>query len=304
MDSSDDHLLAKRKKTRKPVFSEEILFAPVFFGCLLSLFSTVLIAGRTHPLLLDGQEAKSREIRGEDKPTAQSPAGMASGAVLKPQRSANTRPAAGFVAEEHPENIRFFAQKKPEQRDLIQELYRQPEYRERVIEFFAEICPSRDIAEAILTNANLYDIPPALALALAWEESRLNPRAVNDKNRNESIDRGLFQLNDRTFPQLEIPSFFNPGLNAMYGMSHLRHCLNTGGTEIAALAMYNAGTVRVQDTGTPKTTLDYVSRILENRSIIEYRFQEREGEWQQPSDLAEAQPERQRLVPLIPLAGK
>jgi hypothetical protein len=86
--------------------------------------------------------------------------------------------------------------------------------------------------------------------------------------------------------------------------------MDIGGTEIAALAMYNAGTVRVRNTGTPKTTLDYVSRILENRSRVERRFQEREDEYQYYlpiealPDIAEAQPERQRMRPLSPLVGK
>jgi hypothetical protein len=133
---------------------------------------------------------------------------------------------------------------------------------------------------------------------------------VNNKNRDESIDRGLFQLNNRSFPRLETQSFFNLELNAKYGMSHLRHCLDTGGTEVAALAMYNAGTGRVRSTGTPKITLDYVGRILENRWKIEDRFEEwekslfKEKPEELPEIIAEAKPARSRLVPLMPLAGK
>jgi soluble lytic murein transglycosylase-like protein len=179
------------------------------------------------------------------------------------------------------------------------------------LNFFTEICASAEIAEVILYNANLFDISPALAVALAWEESHLNPRAVNNRNRNESIDRGLFQLNDRSFPRLEVQAFFNPETNAWYAMNHLRHCLDTGGTEVAALAMYNAGTNRVRGAGTPKTTLDYISRILENRWEIEdrfrdweIRFREQQLELEDFSELAEIKPERARLVPLMPLSGK
>jgi hypothetical protein len=214
--------------------------------------------------------------------------------------------------EEEPvetENVHFFPRPVIERRDLIQELYRDLESRERVIDFFAKICDSREIAEVILANADKYDIAPALALALAWEESRLNPRAVNNKNRDKSIDRGLFQLNNHSFPRLEVQAFFNPELNAQYGMSHLRHCLDMGGYEIAALAMYNAGTVRVRHTGTPKSTLDYVSRILENRSEIESYFNEQETLYQEqleplPEKIAEAEPVRPRFMPLIPLISK
>jgi soluble lytic murein transglycosylase-like protein len=206
------------------------------------------------------------------------------------------------------ENIYFFTRNATERQDFILELYRDPRSEDRVVDFFAEICASRDIAEVILANAEMYDIPPALAVALAWEESRFDPHAVNTKNRDQSIDRGLFQLNDRSFPRLEIQSFFNPWTNARYGMNHLRYCLDTGGSEIAALAMYNAGAGRVNSSGTPRSTLDYISRIMNNRSEIEGLFHEREAQVEEEIDvfvdLAEAQPERPRLVPLIPLAGR
>jgi len=205
------------------------------------------------------------------------------------------------------EYLNFFYQNRPERRDFILELYRDAEAQSRVIDFFAGVCASPEIAEVILVSADLFDIAPALAVALAWEESRLNPYAVNNKNRDGSIDRGLFQLNNNSFPRLEIQAFFNPGVNARYGMSHLRHCLDTGGSEIAALAMYNAGANRVNSSGTPKSTLDYISRIMENRQKIENLFQEQEALFQDQlanfSEIAEVESERPRLVPLMPLAG-
>jgi hypothetical protein len=82
----------------------------------------------------------------------------------------------------------------------------------------------------------------------------------------------LFQLNNKSFPYLEISSFYGINSNARYGVGHLRHCLDVGGSEISALAMYNAGAGRVRSTGAPEVTLNYVSRILENRRKIESRF--------------------------------
>ena len=184
-------------------------------------------------------------------------------------------PESGNVAAEKPtpeEPGWFFTEMQEENRDLIQELYQKKETRNWVIGFFSKMCGSRDIAEAILAAADRNDISPALAFALGWEESRFNPRAVNPRNRDESIDRGLFQLNSRSFPGIEVHAFYDLEVNARYGMSHLRHCLDTGGTEIAALAMYNAGTGRVGTTGAPKSTLDYVHRILKNRQRIESHF--------------------------------
>lgn len=156
--------------------------------------------------------------------------------------------------------------------DFILEKYRSPEYREWVINFFTEICGSREIAQAILTNTDRFDVSPALAFALSWEESRFNPRAVNRANQNQSVDRGLFQLNSFSFPYLEINAFFDINENARLGIEYLRRCLDAAGYEIGGLAMYNAGQNRVRNMGTPKVTLHYVHRILENRRRIEENF--------------------------------
>jgi hypothetical protein len=154
----------------------------------------------------------------------------------------------------------------------ILEHYRNPETRDEVVNFFAALCGSPGIAAIILANADAFNISPSLAFALCREESRYKPDAVNRKNRNESVDRGLFQLNDRSFPKLEIADFYNPDINARCGLGHLKWCLDTGGTEISALAMYNAGAGRVQSLGAPKLTLDYIYRILEYRKDIEESF--------------------------------
>jgi hypothetical protein len=157
-------------------------------------------------------------------------------------------------------------------RDIILESYRDPLLKDEVEEFFSTVADSRLLAAIVLAEAAANDIPPALAFALCWEESRYTVRAVSAKNMNGSIDRGLFQLNNLSFPQLKEADFFNPETNARYGMRHLRWCLDTAGSEIAGLAMYNAGATRVQSNNTPKRTLDYASRILDLRSRIEEAF--------------------------------
>jgi hypothetical protein len=179
----------------------------------------------------------------------------------------------GSIVELRPENTgSYFLTVREQAEDPVLEYYRNPDYQEWVIDFFTGICSSREIAKAVLQNADEFNISPALAFALSWEESRFNPRAVNRHNRDGSIDRGLFQLNNRSFPHLELNTFFDININTRYGISHLRHCLNVGGTEVSALAMYNAGTGRVNTSGAPRVTLNYIDRILENRSKIETRF--------------------------------
>jgi len=173
----------------------------------------------------------------------------------------------------HPKEYRDAILKaKQHKNDIILTLYRDPVSKESVVAFFEAITHSRQIAELILKYADKFEVDPSLAFALAWVESRYNPRAVN-KNK-DSVDRGLFQLNSKSFPRLQVDDFYNPDLNARYGIAHLRWCLDLAGSEVAGLAMYNAGTTRVRSDSTPKSTLDYISRIQNFQAGIKELFQQ------------------------------
>lgn len=154
--------------------------------------------------------------------------------------------------------------------DIIADYYRDTATRARVVEFFSSLTRSERVARAILENAERFGIPPGLAFALAYEESRYQVAAVNDNG--DSQDRGLFQLNTKSFPDLGPAEVFNPDINARYGLAHLEFCLRTGGNEIAALAMYNAGAHRVTKGGTPRRTLDYIYRITKYEENITSLF--------------------------------
>ncbi len=161
----------------------------------------------------------------------------------------------------------------PESRDVIADRYAKAEMRERVRGFFVELAGSETIADAILSAASDNGVRLSLAFALAHEESRFKPGAMN---RNPgSVDRGLFQLNSRSFPDLSEADAFDPVVNASTGLAYLRSCLVRGGNEVAALAMYNAGHGRVSGAGTPAVTLDYIHRIQNARNNIERLFEAR-----------------------------
>lgn len=152
-------------------------------------------------------------------------------------------------------------------------LYRDGLSRGEVITFFSGITGDRTIAEIIAREASANDIPLSLAYSVAWAESRFYPRAVG--RNHSSIDRGLFQLNSSSFPNLTVDEFFDPEVNARYGLAHLRFCLDVGRTEVVALAMYNAGKGRVEGSGTPITTLKYISNVLDFREYLETEFTQR-----------------------------
>ena len=157
------------------------------------------------------------------------------------------------------------------QPDMGLTLYRQEGSRDAVLWYYSQITKDHDVAKAILDAADEFDVPLSLAFALAYTESGFDARAEHT-NANGSIDRGLFQLNNNSFPRLTEEEFFNPEISAYYGMSHLQFCLQSAGNEIAALAMYNAGSNKVRKNNTPQRTLNYISRIESYRNSVEDTF--------------------------------
>jgi soluble lytic murein transglycosylase-like protein len=155
--------------------------------------------------------------------------------------------------------------------DHISQFFNAEDTREATLAFFTSITGSRTVADAILRNAIEHEVDAALAFALAHEESRYKTAAVG--HNSDSIDRGLFQLNSKSFPKLSVPDFFDPEKNAKHGMAHLAYCLDVGGNEVAALAMYNAGQTRVSKGGTPRKTLDYIHRITSYKMNLEALFE-------------------------------
>ena len=91
-------------------------------------------------------------------------------------------------------------------------------------------------------------------------------------NTNGTVDRGLFQLNSNSFPQLSEEEFFDPYTSAKYGMRHLKQCLKMAGNSVSALAMYNAGMGRVSSNKTPQTTLNYIGKIISYQNKLDELF--------------------------------
>jgi len=171
----------------------------------------------------------------------------------------------------NPVNVNTEIQNKGARSDSGLEMYRRLISRNAVIDFYEALTEDRDVTLAILEYADVYDIPLPLAFSLAFNESRYKVRAVNG-NKNASIDRGLFQLNSESFPGFTDDDFFNPYISAKQGLAFLRYCLDTGGNEISALAMYNAGAHRVRNDGTPQITLNHISNIITYKRGLEDTF--------------------------------
>lgn len=159
-----------------------------------------------------------------------------------------------------------------ESRNPILALYREDLTHKAVENFFIDLTGSPEIALPILYHANRADISLSLVFSLAWVESRYSPVAINQNA--TSIDRGLFQLNSRTFRNLSEEDFFHPDTNTYHGIDYLAWCLEHTGNDWDAVAAYNGGLSRVRTGRIPQSTLIYVERIRRFRISLDERFRE------------------------------
>jgi hypothetical protein len=148
--------------------------------------------------------------------------------------------------------------------------YRNAQTRDAVIDFFVSLAGSEEVALSAMYYSNKHDIPFLLSFSLMHTESRFLPDAVNQNAR--SIDRGVFQLNDLAFPHLEAEDFFNPDLNASYGVAHLKWCIGVSSSLDEALAIYNAGYGKVKSGNIPASTREYIRKIYRFREELSDEF--------------------------------
>ena len=123
------------------------------------------------------------------------------------------------------------------------------------------------IVDAVYTYAGNLNLD--LVFAQMLKESRGDPRAERDNVDRKtgavlSTDRGLFQLNSKSYPDLSEAQFFNIETNTLYGTAHLRGELEYwGGNTRKALQSYNGGR------GKPSSqAILYASDVIAQAKII------------------------------------
>jgi hypothetical protein len=138
-----------------------------------------------------------------------------------------------------------------------------------VLRYLTDYTGSKEIASLMMTYSDKYKIDRNLLLALAFTESSFNPRAVN-YNTNGSIDRGLCQLNNKTFTHLKKEEFFDPEVNISHAAEFLRWCLDqSNNNNVKALAFYNAGIGNVSKKKVGEVTLNYIQKIIDEKTRLE-----------------------------------
>jgi len=114
-----------------------------------------------------------------------------------------------------------------------------------------------NIAVALENAARTHGVPVALLRAVAWVESRFNPRAVSPKGA-----QGLMQLMPATAKALGVGDPWDPQENAFGAAKYLAQLLNSYAGDVRqALAAYNFGPHNLQTKGMPAQVQRYVDRV-------------------------------------------
>lgn len=128
---------------------------------------------------------------------------------------------------------------------------------------------SASIAAMVQQAAAQYGVNPQLALAIAQQESALNPNAVNPK----SGAAGVMQLMPATAASLGVTNSLDPSQNIPAGVSLFAQYLQQfGGDQVAAVAAYDWGPTNVTNAQAryganwlayaPAETQNYVATVL------------------------------------------
>lgn len=164
------------------------------------------------------------------------------------------------IEETAPEDLGYEALFLPEKSDLIAALR---EDAERL--FYMQLTRNNyRVVSAIYQYSE--GLNKDFLFALAEHESGFCYNSTNENvdkrtGRVVSTDRGIFQLNSRSYPGLTTEEFYQIELNVMYGIQHIRGELayNKGNAR-KALWSYNAGRSRLN--APPEITIRYANIIL------------------------------------------
>ena len=133
--------------------------------------------------------------------------------------------------------------------------------------------PDPNLALYIAQQAKLNGVPLEIAEAIVSVESGWNPFATR-RNRNGTIDAGLWQLNSRTIKWLakrynsgQPINAYDPYVSTRIALKFIGDLYSVTGSWAATYASYNAGIGTVWSGDIPTHTVWYVKQIQERVSM-------------------------------------
>ena len=142
----------------------------------------------------------------------------------------------------------------------------------QIVAFYTQFTKNKKIAQTIIDKCLQYNIPLNIGFALAHEESKFNPRAINTNNIDGTIDKGLYQLNSLYHPFSD-EELFNPQFNSDRALSFLQEMIDINDNMTSALYCYNAGYGRVIIQNIiPASTELHIANILSYEDMLNIEF--------------------------------
>lgn len=149
------------------------------------------------------------------------------------------------------------------------ERFSRSEQARRVIGLALGAIQNPQIAQLINQSAAVYGLDPSLIMAIAQQESSLNPQAVNQK----SGAQGIMQLEPATAREMGVTNPFDPAQNIAGGTRYLAQLVSQfNGDIVKAVAAYDWGPTSVKTAvnafgpnwlaTAPTETRNYVQNIL------------------------------------------
>lgn len=115
----------------------------------------------------------------------------------------------------------------------------------KILTFFFLI-PVLLAADSYYTQAgNHFGLDPQLLWAIAYKETRLNPKLISKPNVNGSYDIGIMQINSSHLPRLKKQydisekDLLNPQVNIFIGAEILKMCFDKHGDTQNGITCYN-----------------------------------------------------------------
>jgi len=132
------------------------------------------------------------------------------------------------------------------------------------LSYYTTLSTNKEVLKEIINQCIEQDVPINLAFSIVKKESSFKIRAINynkdDKGNIKSIDRGLFQLNDKSFPNLTEDDFFNYKTNIFHGVKYLKYCIDSFDSYSQAISAYNGGHYRASFNN--EITYEYVLEVI------------------------------------------
>ena len=142
---------------------------------------------------------------------------------------------------------------------------------EKVYRFYDKKTSDRNITATIIEVCIEKHVPINLGFALAWKESRFNPRNISEnkdsRGRVLSTDWGLFSLNDKERKNWSVADFFDIRKNTEEALSFFSYLYCTFDSLDLATAAFNSGRFTIKN----RKAIQYVT-LVHNFEIKNYEF--------------------------------